>query len=332
MLVVVRMRLAIVPFVLTACAVPANDVYVPPDLDQARVVIFDGPEYTPAKQDILIVVDRSPAMETRERTIRSGLAAGAAVLAPYDLDFHVGVISADLSDGGRLIHTSGVPDGYLVQRRLPSGGARTNFAGDLGDAISTLADVGHAGSPRARPFDAIELALAGNPYNSGFRRADARLLVILIVAGDDESVASPDVAATFLRARAPREALAVSVIRGDAAPRVDALAAQFAELGRSISLETGELETAFFGLDTLNNLFDGLTPCIDTVGPPYDCQVSDVTQRHEQVLPACGERLPCWEIVEAPRYCVPYSRFGLDVRREEYAPRGTHVIGQCVTR
>ena len=313
---------------LAACV--AQELYVPPDLDQSRVESFSIPQYTPTKVDVLFVVDRSPAMELYETSVRAAL-RGALKVSRWlgDQDFHLGVVSADLADGGRLVQNNGAA--YLTKRKLISGEDSTNFAGALEDVLPVLVDRGHDGSAVPRAFDAVRLALDHNPYNARFRRDDAALLVIFIAGQDDHSDASPEETAAYLQPLAPG-AVAVSVVRGDGAPRIDQLAALFPNRSTSVRIDQQDLGDCFVLLKGSSGRGNG-DRCIETPIDEIDCQFSDVLiRRWETVLPACGDRLPCWELRQSEASCPEAGHFLVHVRRADYPPRGTNVVGQCVAR
>ncbi|CAN5768287.1 hypothetical protein BH11MYX3_BH11MYX3_06870 [soil metagenome] len=318
-----RLALLLAPLALAGCV--AQEVYVPPDLEQSSVVSFDIPQYTPTKVDLLFVVDRSPAMELYGAGVRAALRDAIAGSTRFrDQDFHVGVVSADLADGGRLA-------AYLTTRRLISGEDSANFAGELADVLPALVDRGHDGSAVTHAFDAARLALDHNPYNARFRRDDAALLVIIIAGQDDHSDASPEETAAYLQSLAVG-AVAVSVIRGDGALRIDRLAALFPNRSTSARIDQHDLGTCFQFLPTSSGWGVG-DRCIEAAIDGANCQFSDLLiRRWETVLPACGDELPCWDLDRSAQLCPVADHLLVHVRRAEYPPRGTNVIGQCVTR
>ncbi len=314
---------------LTACV--AQDIYVPPDLEQVHVRLFDIPQYTPVKVDILFVVDRSPAMESYEAGVRAALGQGLLDVLPRlrDQDFHLGVVSADLQEGGRLLQLGGAA--YLTRRRLISGEYSANFTGDIDEVLPGFASLGHGGSAVPRPFDVVRLALDDNPYNAHFRRDNAVLLVVFIVAQDDHSAASPEDTARFLATLAPPGGVVVSVVRPVGASRIDQLPALFSNRSTSVQIDAQDFADCFVLLTLWGGRREG-DPCIGVPLEGMDCEFSDVLiRRWETVLPACAGQLPCWEINRSAQLCPSPDNLLINVRRADYPPPGTRVIGQCVT-
>lgn len=163
------------------------------------------------KVDLLIVADQSQSMlainAELATSIRQIVAPLEAALAT-SLDLHLGVVTSDLGDLGA--NSGGSPscvgqgdDGVLIEPKscpttdaLPYlrdqpgvGGARDrNYTDELGTELACRLAGGMACGIE-QPLLAIERALA-NPANTGFFRAEA-ILVTVVVSDEDDCSAEP---------------------------------------------------------------------------------------------------------------------------------------------
>lgn len=159
----------------------------------------------PAMIDVLVVIDRSPAMAAhRDRVIAQvpQLAATLEAIPLAGISLQLGVVTSDLGaegvavpgctadgEGGRLRTVAGIDGAFLVDAAASDGSRVRNYEGSLADAFVRLADVGAQGCPYSRPLAAARRALGDEPANAGFLRPDAYLAVIFITAQDDCSFA-----------------------------------------------------------------------------------------------------------------------------------------------
>jgi hypothetical protein len=90
-------------------------------------------------------------------------------------------------DGG--LRTSAMINGrFIVDAEAGAMGRNRNYAGTLGEAFSSIADVGTAGCGIEQHLASMQRALQ-NPVNTGFLRPNAKLAVIVIADEDDCSLA-----------------------------------------------------------------------------------------------------------------------------------------------
>lgn len=149
-----------------------------------RVVI---PVEQPQMVDLLFVIDNSPAMAPHRERLRANFGRFIDVLRSLQggvPSLHLGVITTDVGEGGRMRTTARIDGAFISDVRYQSSRREQNYEGDLRDVFTELADVGSEGDVYARPLDAIRLAL-DNPANAGFVRDDAELAVIVMTATDD---------------------------------------------------------------------------------------------------------------------------------------------------
>lgn len=200
-----------------------------------------------AKLDLLFVIDSSPAMATAQQKLDGDLRAAAAALSSpgFTPDVHVGVITMDAADQGRLRNGA-----VLAESTRFAWQHEANFDGALPDAVAPLAAVGTGGSSTRQPLDAVLRALAPGA-NGGFLRDEAYLLVVFVTTGDDASTTSPADAARVLKGLKTDPAKVVvsgafgacdaNGITSAAAPRLDAFFQQFPNRSQQSPLCTPDL-------------------------------------------------------------------------------------------
>jgi hypothetical protein len=141
----------------------------------------------PQKVDILFVVDNSDSMSEVQLALSESLIGFIDTLNSHEtLDYHLGVISTDIGEIGRLqtgqINLDDCPEVQVrfVTRNTPNG------------AIQAACNVrlGEDGDPYQAGLEAIRYALAGpaaepGGENDGFLRKNARLVVIVVSNEDD---------------------------------------------------------------------------------------------------------------------------------------------------
>jgi hypothetical protein len=326
-----------------------------------HVVSFDYPQAALTPQlDVLVVVDSSPAIAAhRDRLVASYRRFAEVFQTIGGLpDLHLGVVTADLGgtgcgpgDDGALRHADVVTGDFLADFPTSSSARQRNYGGDLGVAITALADAGVAGCAITQPLAAMRRALE---RPSGFRRAHAFLAVIFISATDDASPISIDDAEAFLKSAAPdrdTSKLIVSVIGGPEAAtcatpatRLTAFAQRFEHLNLFTSICDAEqqgalaiLDRAYFSLLFLPCLEAPLADLDPGPGTLFDCTVSDIYAdvadpaiEHEDLLAACdaaATNRPCWQFATNKFSCQGLT---LEVERPFLPVAGAHMRGQCL--
>lgn len=164
--------------------------------------------------DLLFMIDNSGSMVEEQANLRRNFPAMIKVLSqlPGGLpDLHIGIISSNVGAGNAPLpavpacNEPGGDRGLLQVKagcglqsgsrfiKSYQGGTQNNFAGQLEDVFSCLADLGNAGCGWEHQLQSVRLALspAFTPANAGFLRADAQLAIIIITDEDDCS-APPD--------------------------------------------------------------------------------------------------------------------------------------------
>lgn len=171
-----------------------------------------------ARVDVVFVVDNSPASAALQAQFRVVEQAMLERLATFDNgqlpDVHVGVVTTDLADQGRLRRGR-----FLADEQRFDEQRHRNYEGAFVETALDLLDVGTTGSSSLRPLAAIQMAVSST-VNPGFRRDDVPIAAIILTSADDAD-ARPieDIqAALGLDVR-------ISVIRAcdTLAPRLDAI-------------------------------------------------------------------------------------------------------------
>ncbi|MEC9464754.1 MAG: hypothetical protein VX834_03155, partial [Myxococcota bacterium] len=138
------------------------------------------------KVDILWVVDNSNSMASNQAGIGQSFEAFINNLVSTQVDYHIGVVSSDISDGGQL-HSGVSGEVYITPNTIA---AQNAFLENV--------QVGISGSAVERSFESAALALGvgigqWNPGdapaqpNVGFLRDDASLFIIMVSDEDDKS-------------------------------------------------------------------------------------------------------------------------------------------------
>jgi len=158
--------------------------------------------------DVLFVVDNSGSMREEQDAVAAGFALFEAQLEALEgglPNLHIGVVSTNMGagqygisgcdgdgDGGRLLAISDaiLPEGstahFLVDEDDGQGGRARNYIGTLGEAFTTVSNLGISGCGFEQPLNAARRALSGSlQQNEGFLRADAQLAVIILSDEDD---------------------------------------------------------------------------------------------------------------------------------------------------
>lgn len=187
----------------------------------AEVAAFPAAART--ELDIVLVIDNSASVADHQQGLAAALPDLFAALAarPGGLpDLHIGVTTSDLGtsgvgfpghpapaigtpgqsggcggpgDGGAFLVRGGanVAGTFISDVAAGSGARLTNYSGDLSTQLATMiTGVGASGCGFEQSLAAVEAAFA-NPANTGFRRADAGLAVLVQSDEDDCSVRDP---------------------------------------------------------------------------------------------------------------------------------------------
>jgi len=299
----------------------------------------------PTRVDILFVIDSSPAMAAVEDRVRSAISDVASVaegrLVGPRSDVHVGVITADPSDGGILRRTALFDGAYLIDRKTTAA-SHNNYPGSFAPAVLDLTDVGMAGSTESQPLEALRTALSGNAHNEGFLRPDATLAIVILTAQDDASPGELADYAAFLRGlKTDEDDVMLAVAGTDAScggtanPRLQSFAgARFTTLcdgdlsyfvftNACVPDSTGSFPEPCLYADLLDT--DPATPGIQA-----DCQASDTGGAYGAC--ADGNPTPCWRTWSNANICGDDLQFTID--RGDADPPSTlnWVTVECVTR
>jgi len=143
-----------------------------------------------ASTDVLFVIDNSSSMGPHQETLNAQLPAFLTAMQGGEVDFHVGVISTDMSDSAHSGRLQEDPWSHLlfvdpgVSEPIP--------------VLQRMAELGVSGSPNEQGRAAIYTALAtlADADNAGFARDDASISIVVISDEDDYSgeslIALPD--------------------------------------------------------------------------------------------------------------------------------------------
>jgi hypothetical protein len=182
-------------FVVIGCAETSGGkaflVPVPPPKAKSEEKIADlnGVAFSP-KVDILFIVDDSGSMSSHQANLSANIGLFISELAKDQiLDYHIGVITSDMSDARKSGRLQGFPS--VVDKTTPGG---------LTTLQNTLI-VGTYGSATEQLFMPVIAALTPplvDGPNLGFYRPDAHLALIYITDTEDQSPVSVDYFLNFL--------------------------------------------------------------------------------------------------------------------------------------
>lgn len=306
---------------LAGACVDAETPATPEPPVTSRVATFAWPGGLYRDVDVLFVIDDTPAMAPY-------VARTQAMLHDLDLqwevppDLHLGVTTADPSDGGALRGASSVHGAFLADEMAPDWWSRTsNHDGTIGEDAARLGAVGTAGASNT-PLAMIDAALA-----TGLRRPNVPLAVIIVSASDDASSEAPETVAARLRGSLNDwNEVVVGIVAPASAPRLEAFAAAFPNRATTVVLDESTYDAALSLVGQLELSTLG-APCIDT---PVDlaCTV-EIVQRDgivQDVPPCPGGH--CWTFVPDPwNACAG----GGTIRIGPYAGAFPSTVrGQCV--
>lgn len=142
--------------------------------DQLCVSTYDSTcgTPTPAKADILFVIDDSCSMTEEQQALAANFRTLLDHVQNENIDFQIGVTTTDVSPTGA--------QGALIGPIISSSSA------DPESEFAAQVMMGTNGSPFEQGLEASRLALSQN-INAGFVRADAGLVVIYLSDEDDQS-------------------------------------------------------------------------------------------------------------------------------------------------
>jgi hypothetical protein len=134
----------------------------------------------PPKADILLVIDSSASMASKQSALVASLGRYADYLVLSHVDFQVGVTSSDLTaGGGRIVGDASHPK--VLSTAMP------DFKAQL---LQKIAVIGVAGDPLAQTLAAATAAITppiSTTDNFGLIRPNAALVVISVGDSDDQS-------------------------------------------------------------------------------------------------------------------------------------------------
>lgn len=323
--------------VATACT--DDEAYTPPNDASSHVAAYFLRELDPHRLDLLLVIDDTTAMAPhQERLARLPRETEAGLMSIYGglPDLRIAVTTT----GGALRTSPEVAEPFLAIELHPDGPRTANFTGSLADALAPLVDVGATRSAANQLLDAAGSALA----NGQFLRADARLMIVTVSAGDDASLASPvDYASAVKAMKTDPSHILVHGIYPAGLPRLDAFHAAFPGHSSVLSMTSTDWTGAFavpasfpeFTWWGPTSVESGCFPRpldVDPVTPgeQLECSMSYWSRDVElEPLPMCGTEEPCWELVDEPA-CSDVAPMTLELRRSEFGH--PEVRGQCLVR
>jgi hypothetical protein len=274
--------------------------------------------------DLLIVVDRSPAMRRYRDHVVANLPRMMAALDVAFPSLHLGVISADPGDDGRFATDAAIAGDFLVDLELGDGSRARNYEGELPAIFTRLASFSE-GSASSQPLAAMRRALARYPQ---FRRDGARFVVVFVTATDDASPGAVADYVDFLRAIDPDHETYI----GTAAPDPYCDSTPTPRLGALLDAFTNR-HTAVPICDDLGAVVLHATPRREVRARCLSERLVDEHPELEGLQPACAGELiyadrpsrfvpscrtghaPCWFVLPDPRSC-PYDDEGLSLQLE----------------
>jgi hypothetical protein len=131
-----------------------------------------------AQADILLVIDNSCSMAEEQSSLASNFANFLQYATAASVDYQIGVVTTDRSQGGRLVAT-GLPTPYL-----------TPTTPNASTVFGRMVNVGTGGSTVEMGFEPATMALSAanlSGPNAGFLRQQASLAVVVVSDADDQS-------------------------------------------------------------------------------------------------------------------------------------------------
>ncbi|MEQ1507318.1 MAG: vWA domain-containing protein [Myxococcota bacterium] len=162
----------------------AASVLSPPRTDVVQDIVIDDFVHFPSAADLLFVVDDSGSMAEEQTALSNSFEPMIDTVLDLGLDYHVGVVSTDMSDpskSGKLQPDNG--GSLFIDPSDPNPAA----------TFDEMASLGTFGSGIEEGLSAAFAALdtLGATHNLGFRRVTAQLAVIVLSDENDQSSISP---------------------------------------------------------------------------------------------------------------------------------------------
>lgn len=195
---------ALVVVVAAACSSGGTTPVI--DLDDGRVVVAEIGPTERRDLDLLLVYDDSGGSVFTEGWPASAMYWTGEGWDGRPPNLHYGVISQDMGGGSYEIPgcdhsrdgqlqdaprgTCDPPtDAYIIDIDDGQGGRTRNYTGSLDEAMTCISRLGIEGCGFEQPLAALRRAVDGTqPYNAGFLRPDAALLIVILMDEDDCSV------------------------------------------------------------------------------------------------------------------------------------------------
>ena len=168
---------------VSGCRSAANFGLFPASQSFGQKITFNN------QVDILVVVDTSGSMGAKQAQLSQQFYPFISHLAQSQFDFHIGVITMDMSGSGAQGALVGSPT------------VLTNSTPNLQQAFVNNVSQGTNGSDLSRGLLAVQTALSNNMLNgpnAGFLRSSALLAIIFLSDEDDGSVNSSQSYESFL--------------------------------------------------------------------------------------------------------------------------------------
>lgn len=158
---------------------------------------YNAPRMETTKVDMLFVVDNSGSMAGEQKILADSFASFIDQFYKRDVDFHIGVITTDVSNAGNSKYWTGKLSGFVDpdMGRLLSKTTGERFLNrdslDLINKFKANVKVGTSGSGSEQGLNSVSLALDDSKlkggFNDGFLRDDAMLSVI-VVSDENEDI------------------------------------------------------------------------------------------------------------------------------------------------
>lgn len=288
----------LVPLFLVAC----TSVSEPSIEATSGVVQKQIPIAINRRLDVLFVIDRSPAMAPYVERLQANVRRLIDFLRdPSIPNIRFAVVTTD--GDGRFHGTSGMTGDFLVDFVGGDGNRQRNYAGDFGDVISRMIDVGTAG-PAPEPLVAARRALE---QHRAFVRTDSYLAVVFVsatpAAGDPIAAYNTEQFFKSLQPDWSRMAFA-AIVGGDA--RITSLVERFPNRNATVSIDSEDWSTAWSIVMPLFKTSLG-APCIEApiLDPERGCTAWYDFPIGGEVITPCADTpdRQCWRLVREPLYC-----------------------------
>jgi hypothetical protein len=177
---------------------------------QAGFNEFNVPAVSSPKVDMLFVVDNSGSMAEEQSILQSSFSSFISGFIANGVDFHIGVITTDVSNDGNSSYWSSKLSGYVspnmgcLLSKYSSYKFLTNQTPDLVNKFKANVRVGTSGSGSEQGLNSALQALSDSRLsgcNSGFLRDDALLSVIVVSDENEDIVGATGTSAQKVAAR-----------------------------------------------------------------------------------------------------------------------------------